>query len=148
MGVGSDVRMWATAISTNAQNDRKIIFRYAQAFNESFDRTSQPIRVIVVWKYQSDSGQPIADDHARMNVLEDALESALEDEGFATLALVSTGEDLREWTYYAKSEDEFMARLNFALGDMPAFPIEIHVAHDPNWEMYEQFRAGIKETVN
>lgn len=44
-----------------------------------------------------------------MNLLEDALESVLKEDGFATLALVSTGEDLREWTYYAKSEDEFMA---------------------------------------
>ena len=73
MAVGSDVRMWATAISTNAQNGRKIIFRYAKAFDESFDRTSQPIRIIVVWKYQSDTGQPSAEEHERMNVFEDAL---------------------------------------------------------------------------
>ena len=47
-----------------------------------------------------------------MNQVEDMLESVLKEDGFATLALLSTGEGLREWTYYSKSETEFMARLN------------------------------------
>ncbi|HXI93345.1 MAG TPA: DUF695 domain-containing protein [Blastocatellia bacterium] len=59
--------------------------------------------------------------------------------------LVSTGEDLREWTYYVKSEAEFTARLNYALAGVPAFPIEIHAASDPDWDMFERFKAGIKE---
>jgi hypothetical protein len=147
MAVGLGVQVWATAISTNKQNGRKIIFRFAKEFNASFDRASQPIRVIIVWKYQSQSGQPNAEEHEQMNILEDALESVL-GEGFATLALVSTGEDLREWTYYATSEDQFMARLNFALTEKTPFPIEIHPASDPDWEAYEQFRAGVREVVN
>ena len=148
MTTGSNVRVWATAISANAHNGRKIIFRYARQFDASFKRASQPIRVIIVWKYQSDSGQPIAEDHAQMNVLEDALESVLNEHESATLTLVSTGENLREWTYYAKSEDKFIASLNYALAGMPAFPIEIHSACDPKWEVYEHFKAGIKEVVN
>jgi hypothetical protein len=144
MALGSDVRMWATAISTNEHNGRKIISRYAKDFNLNFDRASQPTRIIIVWEYQSESGQPIAEDHQRMNLLEDALESVLNQDGFATLALVSTGEGLREWTYYAKSEDEFMARLTYAFAGMPAFPIEIHTACDPSWGVYEQFKAGVR----
>jgi hypothetical protein len=145
MAVGSDVLTWATAISTNADNGRKIIFRYAEQLSPAFDRATQPVRIIIAWKYHSENGQPIVQDHQRMNVLEDALESALEEDRFATLALVSTGEDLREWTYYAKSENEFLARLNYALAGLPAFPIEIHSASDPNWEMYEQFKTGVIE---
>jgi len=71
---------------------------------------------------------------------EDALGPILEQERFATLALVSTGENLREWIYYAKSEDGFAARFDYAFAGMSAFPIEIHVAHDPQWATYEQFR--------
>ena len=148
MGVASNVQMWATAISTNASNGRKIIFRYAKELNPAFDRSSQPFRIIIVWKYQSESGQPDADDHQQMNSMEDVLESALNESALATLALVSTGEDLREWTYYARAEDEFIARLNFAFAGMPAFPIEIHIAHDAKWNMYDEFKAGVKEVVN
>lgn len=83
-----------------------------------------------------------------MNQFEDTLESVLEQDHFATLAIVATGEDLREWTYYAKSENEFMARLNHAFSGMPIFPIEIHITHDPKWDMYEQFKTRVRETVN
>jgi hypothetical protein len=142
------VQSWATAISTDSQTDRRIIFRYAEAFVPTFDRSSQPVRIIIVWQYRSERGQPMAEDHQRMNLMEDALEPALDRDRFATLAIVSTGEDLREWTYYAESEDEFMARLNFALAGMSAFPIEIHIAHDPKWNTYEEFRARVRQIVN
>ena len=88
MAVGSEVRMWATAISTNRHNGRKIIFRHAKDFRATFRRDSQPIRVIIVWKYQSESGQPVPEDHQRMNQFEDMMESVLKDDSFATLALV------------------------------------------------------------
>jgi hypothetical protein len=88
---------------------------------------------------------PHKEEHARMDALEDLLAPVLAGDDFATLALVSTGENLREWTYYAKSEDEFMARLNYAfIGEEP-FPIEIHIESDPEWRMYEKFKAGVKE---
>ncbi len=83
-----------------------------------------------------------------MNDLEDALEPVVNQDHFSTLALVSAGEGLREWTYYAASEDEFMTRLNCAFAGMQAFPIEIHMAPDTKWDMYEQFKAGVRETVN
>jgi hypothetical protein len=140
--------MWATAISTHAGNGRKIIFRFAQEFRSDFVRASQPIRVIIVWKYQSESGQPMADELQRMNFMEDALEPVFEQGHFATLALVSTGEGLREWTYYVRSEDEFMTRLNCALEGSPAFPIEIHIASDPQWGSYEEFKAGVGNPVS
>jgi hypothetical protein len=149
VAVDSEVTLWATAISSNADNDRKIIFRYAEAFEAGFERRLKPVRIIIAWRYESETGQPVAEDHQRMIHMEDSLESAHDQSSLAILALVSTGENLRESIYYAKSEDEFMARLNFALTDLPRFPIEIQIAHDPNWETYERFRSSMKkETIN
>ncbi len=123
MTLDSDVQTWATAVSTNAHNGRKIIFRYAERLSATFDRASQPIRLIIAWKYESDTGLPNAEDNQRMNLLEDTLQSVLEGDRFATLALVSTGEDLREWTYYAKSESEFMARsFNYIVSSLACAP--------------------------
>jgi hypothetical protein len=136
-----DVEVWATAISTNSKTGRRIIFRYPKQLAPSFDRSVQPGRIIIAWKYVSESGQPNSDEHSDMNRLEDALEMALQGSPLATLALVSTGENLREWTYYAQSEDVFIERLNLAIEDMPPFPIEIHTAHDPEWSMYTRFRS-------
>lgn len=86
----SSVSLWATAISTNASNGRKIIYRYAQELRPTIERSSQPCRVIIVWKYSSDSGQPYTEEHAAMDLLEDTLEPVLFRDHFATLALVST----------------------------------------------------------
>lgn len=147
MAVGADVQSWATAISTNADNGRRIIFRYAELLGPGFDRTSQPVRIIIVWKYQSESGQPGTEEHKQMNLFEDTLEPVLEQGTFATLALVSIGENLREWTYYAKSEDEFMSRLNYALVGKSPFPIEIHIEPDPGWKMYEEFTSRIRKQI-
>jgi hypothetical protein len=146
MAVGSDVQMWTTAISTNTHNGRKIIFRYAKDFSATFRRDSQPIRIIMIWKYQSETGQPFAEDLQRMNLLEDTLESVLKDDSFATLALVSTGENFREWIYFAKSETGFEARFDYALDGMSASPIDIHVASDPTWDTYQRFKADVKES--
>jgi hypothetical protein len=58
----SDVLTWATAVSTNKNNGRQIIFRYAEHLGPNFDRSSQPFRIIIVWKYQSANGQPIGEE--------------------------------------------------------------------------------------
>jgi hypothetical protein len=144
----SHVQSWATAISTNSQNGKKIIFRYAEDFGSTFDRASQPSRIIIAWKYDSENGQPESEEHRRMNLLEDSLEPILDQDDFATLAIVTTGENLREWTYYAKSDEAFIQGLNLALVGLPVFPIEIHTALDPTWSMYEEFKAGVKETAH
>ena len=138
----SNVKTWATATSTHNENGRVIIFRFAKELHPRFNRGSQPDRIIIVWRYESGTGQPVSDEHQQMNLLEDKLSPALDDE-FATLALVSTGENLREWIYYTSSENEFMARLNRALAGT-SFPIEIHTASDPTWENYEAFKKNLR----
>lgn len=78
-----------------------------------------------------------------MDELQDAL-APLQASGFSTLALVSTGNNLKEWTYYAQKEDEFFRRLNEALHSKKPFPIEIHASPDPSWTTYEKFVTGVK----
>jgi hypothetical protein len=145
MASGPWVQLWSTAISTNASNGREIVFRFANVFRPAFDRASQPIRIIITWKYHSATGQPEREEHQQMIQFEDVLGPVLDRGGFATLALVSTGENLREWIYYAQSEGGFAARFDYAFAGRSAFPIEINSAHDPQWQTYEEFRAGVRE---
>jgi hypothetical protein len=77
------------------QSGRKIIFRYAKDFSSTFDRASQPSRIIIVWIYDSESGQPEPEEHRRMNLLEDSLGPILNQDDLAILVLVTTGENLR-----------------------------------------------------
>lgn len=140
-----DAAVWATATSTHATNGRVIIFRFVKEFRAGFKKSSLPDRVILVWRYESESGLPATAEREAMDRLEDLLAPVVEKKGFSMLTLVSTGENLREWTYYTKSEEEFLQALNNALAQQSRFPIEIHAAPDPKWLTYERFRKGVRE---
>jgi hypothetical protein len=68
----------------------------------------------------------------------------LEQGRFATLAPVSTSENLREWIYYAQSEDGFAARFSYVFTGGSTFPIDIHVALDPEWTTYHEFKTNVR----
>jgi Family of unknown function (DUF695) len=137
--------VWATATSRNESTGRAIIFRFVKEFGKKFERHRQPVRAILAWKYETETGMPSYVERQRMDLMEDALAETLEKSGFATLALVSTGEGLREWTYYAGSESEFFALLNQGLSAHAAYPINIHISEDPQWSMYNEFRQDVVE---
>jgi hypothetical protein len=143
--MSKEVTSWATAISKQETTGRAIIFRYAREFREGFQRSALPDRIILVWKYKSDSGMPIPSERQAMDRMEDLMEPLVEKSGVSVLALVSTGENLREWIFYAKTEKDFLAALNKALAGQPRFPIEVHTAPDPEWSSYERFRKGVRE---
>jgi hypothetical protein len=65
---------------------------------------------------------PSFEERQQMDELEDLLKPKVETGGLSTLVLVSTGENLREWIYYTRSEGEFM-QLNVALRGRPRHPI-------------------------
>ncbi len=145
MTPSADATVWATAISKNEKAGTAIVYRYIKKFPSNFRRESQSQRIIITWKYQGEKGMPPPDLQARMNELEDALQPAVEGNGLSTLALVSTGDGLKEWIYYSKSESQFFEQLNKALAKLKPFPIEIHVAADPKWKSYEDFQTQVKK---
>jgi Family of unknown function (DUF695) len=134
---------WATAVAKIGE--RAIVFRYVVAFAAGFDQSTQPDRIIIQWKYHSDSGMPSTAERQRMEQLEDLLTPKVEAGGSSTLTLVSTGENLREWVYYTTTEAGYMARLNEALRGQPPFPIEIIRGHDPAWSTYQTFLGNVKK---
>jgi hypothetical protein len=134
---------WALTTSKNPATGRVTIFRYIKAFTPDFKQTDLPVKVILSWSYKGSNGQPLALDSKSMNAFEDLLEPVIGEDGFATLALVSTGNDLREWTYYAKSQDEFMKRLSRAHTKQSPYPIDVHAVRDANWSAFKEFLATV-----
>ncbi len=135
---------WTIAKATNPLAGTTIIYRYVSTFKPGFVRTGQPVRIIITWPYKGNKGMPSAAEQARMEELENALEP-IEADGVANLVLVSTGNDLKEWTYYVQSEQAFLAHLNARLGAKPALPIEIHVGNDAAWTTYDEFVGRVKQ---
>jgi hypothetical protein len=139
------IKQWATAVSKNESDGTAVIFRFAKDFAKGFKRSSQSQRVVIQWSYMGEEGMPDNIEVKFMSMLEDSLSPFMAPDGFATLAVVSTGNNLREWIYYAKSETEFMERMNKALAGKPRFPIQVVAVADPKWTSYETLKASARE---
>jgi len=133
-------RTWATASRTIGE--RTIGFRFIAELGGPRP-PRQSVRVFVLWRFESADGMPDPVARERMDQLEELLAAHLEEDGFATLVIVSTGDGLREWTFYAESSDELLHRVNAALAGLPPFPLEIHEADDPGWHYYGAFIAEL-----
>ena len=106
--------VWATAVAQHTSGGRRVIFRYVKEFGRLPDRTAFPYVVVQVWRYVSDTGLPQGPAVDAMYELEDRLAADVEDIGSGRLVLISTGENVRLWTYYTKSDSEFRAALSGA----------------------------------
>ena len=135
---------WATAMATRPSDGHRIIYRYRSAFGPSFKRAQFPDRVTITWPYTSENGMPSTTERESMDQLEDRLDPYVEQTSLSALVMVSTGEGLREWVYYTRSQTEFMAKLNEALRGMQQLPIKIDLWKDPTWKRYEAFRSSVR----
>lgn len=120
-----------------------VVYRYRSGFAPSFKRAAYPDRVIISWRYTSADGMPAPAEREAMGQLENLLEPQVGP--LSTLVLVSTGDGLREWVYYARSQDDFMGRLNEALQDHPPFPVTIDLWKDPEWAFYKDFKNSLQQ---
>jgi Family of unknown function (DUF695) len=138
------VATYATAVAKHPSSERVILFRYAETFREDFNRKSQAFVLSLIWRYEGVNGMPVSPDREMQDEFEETICTALNAVAGSTLALVVTGDDLKEWTFYAESIDLFMDTLNEALAGKPIVPIEIHNDEDPEWTVYTRFLAGLK----
>ena len=138
-------KTWATAVAERPSDGHRIVYRFIQEYVPSFDRSKYPIRVTLAWRYESSTGMPSVVERESMDKLEDLLSPQLEESALASLALVRTGDNLRQWTYYAKSEPAFRSRLDQVLRGAGSFPIEVNAEPEPSWETYERFARGVRK---
>jgi hypothetical protein len=92
--------------------------------------------VSITWKYEGDL--PDFDTKSNMDDLEEALDP-LEAGGDTFLVFVVTTSGEREWIFYTRNYDDFMANLNDCLADKPEYPIAILHSHDPSWTYWQTF---------
>lgn len=134
-----DQRLWAIAVAKHQTLDRSVVYRYVQKFEPGFDRRTLPTRIDILWDYDSSSGMPSDDERDRMDAAENAFSPGVEHDGAAALVYVETGEGRRQWSFYARSEDEFMQRFNDALSSSDVLPIRLEAVSDPDWSLHADF---------
>lgn len=135
---------WSTATATRPSDGHVIVYRYLEEPASDFDKSKQSERITLIWRYTGTNGMPIQAEREQMDDFEDHLDALMQsDKTIASLAFVSTGDDVRQWVYYTCSTDEFKKLLEKAQLEFPLIQIELDSISDPTWAHHEQFRRQV-----
>jgi hypothetical protein len=143
--LGKELKDWRIVDANNEAAGERAVFRI---------RMSKPVRknidslgtaVVIKWPYQG-GGMPPAEVNQQQLAFEEAIDR-LSSEGGSELMQVGTGMSLKEWIFYARSSDAFMARLNSLLSGHPRYPIEVEFYDDPEWQMWSKTLSNLKARV-
>ncbi|UIY25257.1 DUF695 domain-containing protein [Rhizobium leguminosarum] len=129
--------------ATGHEDGKPLIFRSLKAVPAGVHEADLPNRVIILWRYQSDlNGMPGADANSAQTALEDALMPMDVNESGRQI-LVVTGNNRKEWHWYVKDFDTWIAQLNQRLATSPVYPIEISHTYEPLWTSYKDFLVEV-----
>jgi hypothetical protein len=121
-------------------NGFPVIYKFVNEFPDEDFRAKYPRLVVVSWKYDGSkkNGMPENSINERMMQLEDALEEGIEDLSICTHVYSRTGNNLKEFVYQIRDDDEFINALNSALSSHERYPIEIAFYEDKEWKDFKE----------
>jgi hypothetical protein len=110
------------------ENDLPVIMKFVNELPEQKVLSKLPILTIVSWKYDGseNNGMPLNEVNNQMIILEDTIEISMNSTDLFTHVYSRTGNNLKEFAYYSKSQKDFMEILNRTLEKHNTYPIEIN----------------------
>jgi hypothetical protein len=134
------------SLAEGERNGLPFILRYMSELPDTKTRANYGWLTVISWSYAvRGKGMPQAADNTRLNELEGIIHEKLEPAGHCILVISRTGNGQREWSYYIRDRDEFIAAFNDALADKPRFPIEITFYEDPQWSELRDLHRNVKQ---
>lgn len=90
-----------------------------------------PFKVRVTWKYASTGGMPAPRDRVRMDEMERLILPAVQGKGLAKWICTMTGGNQRQWIFYTRNHEAFIAQTQAALAQTGPYPIELSTHQEP-----------------
>ena len=129
---------WWTA-PTESESGRLIMVTGRKDIDNLRSNERFKIRIEVTWKYEGDeNGMPDTATSQLMEEAQNALQNEFHKDPVAVLTGIFTGDDQRDWIFYATSTHIFGKKINKALADFPQLPISIYAENDPEWQEYDE----------
>ena len=129
---------WWTA-PTESESGRLIMVTGRKDIDNFRSNERFKIRIVVTWKYEGDeNGMPDTATSQLMEEAQNALQNEFHKDPVAVLTGIFTGDDQRDWIFYATSTHIFGKKINKALADFPQLPISIYAENDPEWQEYDE----------
>jgi hypothetical protein len=124
------------------------IIRYRPYLQNFIDTGEYKHRMEIFWLYQTDhpAQMPEEEEQQQMQLVENRLAEAFEEDQLAVLAFVYTGHLQNVWHWYTRDIKAAGIRLHEALKGLEEFPVELAVEEDPDWDEYlSMLDAAVEE---
>lgn len=132
------------AMLQSSENGLPILIRMREHAPPKIDTKSYPHLISILWQYDGteSNGMPRSDVNSQMETFENILDS-LEERSVAYLVVAITGNNRKEWLWYASDPERYITSINDALSGSPKYPIDIQVSSDPKWETFNAFASNL-----
>ena len=129
------------------ENDLPVIIKCVNELPAKNVMSKLTILTVISWKYDGteNNGMPLAEVNNRMIILENAIENSMNSTDLFTHVYSRTGNNLKEFAYYSKSQKDFMEILNRTLEKHNSYPIEINFYEDKEWTDFETILSDFKK---
>jgi hypothetical protein len=132
-------------LATGTHGDTPMVLRLRTAPPLDAERAVFPLLVMIRWPFEPDGDDalPDEDDLETMIEFEEALDAAMNEQGWGRLVAVVTAGGTREWRIYTQDLDRFQEGLNEALIGRPRYPLDFETFEDPDWGGYAELANGL-----
>jgi len=129
------------------ENELPVIMKFVNELPEKKIMSELTFLTVISWKYDGteNNGMPLTEVNNRMIILEDAIESSMNSTELFTHVYSRTGNNLKEFAYYSKSQKDFMEILNQTLEKHDTYPIEINFYEDIEWTDFKNVIKDFKK---
>lgn len=115
-------------------NGLPLVVRFRTGLPSTEERQRNDKLVIATWAYSGiETGMPDDETKQLTNRFEEAIEQSFEHSAIGVLVASLTGNHRKEWRFYTADVDAFLNAFNESLAEHPAYPLELNVFEDPDW---------------
>ena len=126
---------------------RRVIWNFVNELPGDAARAGLPCLIVLRWVYDGSANDGMPDDATQAAIYRmDRSLWPLEDGPDVHRAYTRTGNELREWAFYAATTAGFMAALNRALAGRERYPLDIRFYDDPDWADFRSLLHDFGQT--
>ncbi|MCK1784098.1 DUF695 domain-containing protein [Pseudomonas sp. TNT11] len=111
------------------------------------EKRALPFKIRVTWKYSSKGVIPAPRDRFRMDEMERLILPAVQDKGLAKWVCTVTGGHQREWIFYTRSDEAFIAQTQAVLAQTGPYPIELSARKEQALSTEVQSSENLPEDI-
>ena len=126
---------WAGISGKTSSGAYILRYRTPVLNNKEIEGYTQLLRIVWIYANENTGALPTETDSVNMEIFENYIITALEEDNLAVLTAVLTFDGARQWVFYTYNINKCSERINLILGKgNKPYPIELDTFEDKEWK--------------